>query len=151
MPFRVHCHLLGQLTGDEKFTQFALADIFCFPSHYESEAFPCVLVEAMSFELPVVSTQWRGIQSIVDQQQTGILVPIKDAGAVANAIEELANDAQLMHDMGKRAREKFASQFTTERHIAEMEEMFQSVRNSTNPVIDGTSRTSPILGSVEIQ
>jgi len=54
-------HLWGQQTGKDKWQRFENADVFCFPTHYQSEGFPCVLVEAMCFSLPVISTRWRGI------------------------------------------------------------------------------------------
>ncbi len=124
------CRLLGQLTGDEKFARFAQADIFCFPSHYECEAFPCVLVEAMSFGIPIVSTQWRGIRSIVQQDKTGILVPIKSPQAVEQAITHLIESPEVRDQMGKKARESFLENYTTKSHIERMETMFQSVRDS---------------------
>lgn len=119
--------LSGQQTGDAKFERLAAADVFCFPTHYESEAFPCVVVEAMSFGLPVVSTDWRGVPSIVDHERTGFLAPPQDAEAIAKYLSQLAQNAALREAMGEAGRAKFVSEFTTERHLELMEEMFISV------------------------
>src|SRR4030095_13628037 len=50
---------LGGCRGQAKWDAYARADIFCFPSFYESENLPVVIIEAMQFELPVVGRRWR--------------------------------------------------------------------------------------------
>lgn len=115
--------LHGQLTGDGKFSMLAAADIFCFPSFYESEAFPCVVVEAMSFGLPVVSTRWRGIQSIVDDGETGYLVQPENADELALALRKVAGDFDLRLKLGEAGRLKYEQQYTTPRHLDLMEDV----------------------------
>lgn len=119
--------LCGQLTGSQKFEKLAAADMFCFPSFYESEAFPCVLVEAMSFSLPVVSTHWRGIRSIVDDGETGLLVDIQDSKMFGLAVQQLCDDRGLLQRMGAAGRAKYVSHYTTQRHVGLMEEALVSV------------------------
>jgi len=53
----------GVLTGDHKWNQFSRANIFCFPTFFESETFGLVVLEAMQFKLPVVASDWRGVPS----------------------------------------------------------------------------------------
>ena len=60
------------------------ADIFVLPSR--SDARPRSIIEAMSLGLPVVATDVGGIPSLVLHEQTGLLVPAEDAGALAAAI-----------------------------------------------------------------
>lgn len=122
-----HVRLCGQITGDEKFAKLASSDVFCFPTFYESEAFPCVLVEAMSFGLPVVSTHWRGIRSIVDDGKNGFLTDTEDSRALVVAIRKLASDRALLHAMGRAGREKFEQHYTAERHIQLMEAALTAV------------------------
>jgi glycosyltransferase involved in cell wall biosynthesis len=105
---------LGVKQDAEKFTHFAGCDIFCFPSYFEAESFGLVLVEAMQFAKPVVSTQWRGIPSVVADGASGFLVPVQDAAAVAEKLLVLARDPDLRWRMGAEARRIFEREFTLE-------------------------------------
>ena len=67
----------GRKVDDEKWAHYRAADIFCFPTHYSAESFGNVLLEAMMFELPVVSTAWRGVSGIVEEGVTGFLARSK--------------------------------------------------------------------------
>ncbi len=125
-----HVTLHGQRTGDEKNQLFAQADVFCFPTHYESEGFPCVLVEAMSFSLPVVTTNWRGIPSIVEDGDTGYLIDVKDSDGLAQKIVLLARNDELRMAMGKRARARYESEFTRSKHLEHMSRVFLEVARS---------------------
>lgn len=103
---------LGVLSGAEKFARFAACDLFCFPSFYEAETFGLVLVEAMQFGKPVISTHWRGIPSVVADGRSGFLVPIQQPRAVADKIMVLAADPELRRTMGQEGRRIFEQEFT---------------------------------------
>lgn len=105
---------LGVKRDAEKFSCFAACDIFCFPSYFEAESFGLVLVEAMQFAKPVVSTHWRGIPSVVADGKSGFLVPIQDAAAVADRLLALARDPELRQRMGAEGRRIFERDFTLE-------------------------------------
>jgi len=120
-------HFLGVLKGAAKGAAFARANVLCLPTHYESETFPTVLLEAMSFALPVVATRWRGIPDIVDPGTNGFLVDIRDASAIAQRLEELHVDPRLRHRLGQAGREKFLREFTAARHLERMERVFVEV------------------------
>ena len=117
----------GQKTGNEKWKMFANADLFCFPTFYPSEGFPCVLVEAMSFSLPIVSTNWRGIPSIVDDGKTGFLVQTKNSDLLALRIEKLLSDRQLRSEMGLQARLRYEREFTRPKHLSSLARVFADV------------------------
>ncbi len=119
--------LWGQKTGDSKWERFKNADLFCFPSYYESEGFPCVILEAMCFSLPVISTLWRGIPSIVERGTTGSLVPPKNPELLAIEIEKFAQNAELCNRLGKAGRQRYLEMFTDERHVSLMRQMFLEV------------------------
>ena len=63
--------LTGRKVGDEKWQAYQTANIFCFPSYYPAESFGNVILEAMMFELPVVTTHWRAFPGIVIEGETG--------------------------------------------------------------------------------
>lgn len=118
---------LGQLKGQEKFSAFASADIFCYPTFFESESFGLVAVEAMCFSLPVVATKWRGVQSVVDEDHTGFLVPIKDAPALADKLEALISDPELRKAMGRAGRKRYLEHFTIDKYHHRLRRIFEAV------------------------
>jgi glycosyltransferase involved in cell wall biosynthesis len=106
---------LGVLTGNPKYQSFFNSDIFCFPSFFESESFGLVVVEAMQFGKPVVTTKWRGIQALVEDGESGYLVPIKDSQAIADKLELLILNPDLRMRMGRRGRDLYLQHYTDER------------------------------------
>ncbi len=117
----------GVKQGDDKWQYFLQADIFCFPSFYESESFGNVAVEAMMFQLPVVATQWRGIPDIVQDGTTGLLVPVRDAGKTAEALTKLIDDPQLRQRMGKAGRARYVSTFQFDNFLHNMQQAFLTI------------------------
>ncbi|MBL7962339.1 MAG: glycosyltransferase [Flavobacteriales bacterium] len=113
---------LGVLDGLEKEREFAQCDIFCFPSYFEAESFGLVLVEAMQYAKPVVSTRWRGIPSVVQDGVSGYLVEVRDSGALAERISRLVKDPLARHQMGSAGRRIFEERFTLKAFHRAMEE-----------------------------
>lgn len=113
--------LPGAKRGDEKWRCFQDADIFCFPSYFESESFGNVVVEAMMFELPVVATHWRGIPDLVRDQQTGFLAEIKNHQEVAGLLSLLIEDRALRIRMGKAGRKVYEETYQIEKFLELME------------------------------
>lgn len=116
--------LLGVRTGHDKDAAYRRADLFCFPTFYESEAFSVVLVEALSYGLPIVTTHWRGIPDIVPDGECGLLVPIQDPKAVVDALEKLARDPALRRQMSAAARARYLAHYTEARFYSGMREVF---------------------------
>lgn len=112
---------LGVLSGSDKFARFAACDIFCFPSHYEAETFGLVLLEAMQFAKPVISTYWRGIPSVVADGSNGFLVPVQQPSKVAEKLLELGRDPELRRNMGLAGRRIFEKNFTLKTFHSTME------------------------------
>ncbi len=119
-------HFLGVLTGDEKREAFTQADVFCFPTHFESEALSVVLIEALSFGLPIVATQWRGLPSLVEDGDNGFLVPIKDPDAVADRLRRLIADPDLRHRMGQQGRARYLDRYTVAKYHERINRVFQA-------------------------
>ena len=80
----------------------AAADIFALPSYFEG--LPMSVIEAMLTGLPVVATAIRGPREQVVAEVTGLLVPPRDAAALAAALRRLAGDAALRTAMGEAGR-----------------------------------------------
>ncbi|MFC2148522.1 glycosyltransferase family 4 protein, partial [Bacteroidota bacterium] len=105
-------HYAGRKYGVEKEEGYSKSDIFVFPTY--NDCFPLVLIEAMQFSLPVVSTFEGGIPDIVEDGKTGYLVKQKDAEALAEKLELLIKDPQLREQMGENGRKRYKKHFTLE-------------------------------------
>lgn len=118
---------MGAKYGVEKDTLFRNTDIFVFPTFYHNECFPIVLLEAMQYGLPCISTDEAGIPDIIDDGQTGLIIPKKNSIALAKSIEKLINDRILCLQMGQAGRKKYEESFTLdvfEKNIGRLLEEF---------------------------
>ena len=81
----------------------ARTDIFCLPSY--REGVPNALLEATACGLPIVTTDTPGCRDVVTHGVNGLLVPVKNAQAIADALELLIGDPELRRRMGNAGRE----------------------------------------------
>ena len=89
---------------------FAESSIFCLPSVVEPSA--VASVEAMAFRLPVIATTVGGFPGIVDNGETGLLVPPNDPVALAGALTELLADPERARTMGQAGYRRGLERFT---------------------------------------
>ncbi|MBN1592190.1 MAG: glycosyltransferase, partial [Candidatus Coatesbacteria bacterium] len=91
-------------------------DVFCLPAIYRSEAFGVVQLEAMACGKPVVSTALdSGVPFVNMDGKTGLIVPPKDVGELARALNRLLSDRELASKLGESARARVLSEFSAER------------------------------------
>ncbi|RYE78130.1 MAG: glycosyltransferase family 1 protein, partial [Oxalobacteraceae bacterium] len=83
-------------------TVFAAANLVVLPSY--REGLPKVLVEAASCGRAVVTTDVPGCRDAIEPDRTGVLVPVRDSKALAEAIERLVSDGPLRQRMGQAGR-----------------------------------------------
>jgi len=95
---------------------FHSVDAVVLPSY--REGLPKGLIEAGACGLPLVTTDVPGCREVVTDGEDGLLVPVRDAPALANAIARLEQDAALCRRLGAAARRKAVSQFE-ERSVVE--------------------------------
>lgn len=122
----------GVLTGRDKHQAYASATVLCLPTFFDAEAFPLVLLEAMQFGLPIVSTYWRGIPSVVADGVNGYLVPVRDSQALADRLAALLCDRALARQMGQRGFDLYESQYRLSRFHDDMQEVFELVRREVS-------------------
>lgn len=113
------CHFLGMRQDMPEL--YALMDVFVLPSH--REGFPRAPMEASAMKIPCVVTDIRGCREAVEHGRNGLLVPLGDVQALADAIIELLTDrekAQRMGEEGRRmALERFDERLVFEKVKAE--------------------------------
>lgn len=117
----------GPKYGQEKNVFFEKASIFVFPTYYYNEAFPLVILEAMQYELPVISTNEGGIPDIIEDGVTGYIVNRQNSEELAERIKELLLNSELREEMGKVAQQKFYNQYTVQHFEKRMFEILLSV------------------------
>ncbi|SDR77967.1 glycosyltransferase family 4 protein [Christiangramia echinicola] len=110
-----HVNYLGKKYGNDKKEIFESSKIFAFPTYYEKECFPLVLLEAMQYALPIVTTSEGGIEDIVQDNHCGFIVPKKDSKALADKLNILLEDSELAIKFGGKGREKYMDQFDLEK------------------------------------
>jgi glycosyltransferase involved in cell wall biosynthesis len=98
-------------------------EILLLPSLWEG--FGIVLIEAMAAGKPAISTNTSSMPEIIADGQTGYLVPVGDAEALANRTIELLQDSELRGQFGNAARRRAGELFTLERMIDQLENLFQ--------------------------
>lgn len=103
--------------GPELFAQLDRSDVMVLPSL--SEGTPRVLVEARARSLPVISTRVGGIPSSVRDGEDGLLVPPRDAGAIAAALERIIRDGELRRRLIATGRERMR-ELTMDRFVDRM-------------------------------
>jgi glycosyltransferase involved in cell wall biosynthesis len=100
-------------------------DVFAMSS--TTEGLPLVLPEAMAAALPVVSTAVGGIPSVVDDGETGLLVPV-DETALRDALAALEQDRDRARAMGHRAREEALARYSHDRMVDAYLDLYDQAR-----------------------
>ena len=119
----------GKRLGAEKEAIIGQANIFVFPTFYQNECFPLVLLEAMAHTLPCISTDEGAIPDIIDDGVTGLIVKKRDATDLAEKIEILLQDTELRERMGIAGRKKYEEQFTLERFERRFTDCLKIIQN----------------------
>jgi glycosyltransferase involved in cell wall biosynthesis len=118
----------GRLPRNQVDKFYAAADIFVFPSFREPSG--NVVVEAMSYGLPVITADRGGPGFVVDES-CGFKVPALDpdqfAPAIAACIRTLINQPDLIKSMGRAAREKIKREFLWHAKVQRLERIYGDV------------------------
>jgi glycosyltransferase involved in cell wall biosynthesis len=102
-----NCLFTGQ--RDDTPELFALMDVFVLPSH--REGLPRAPMEAAAMGVPSVVTDVRGCREVVTHEQNGLIVPLQDVAALAQAIIRLLEDKPLAQRLGETGRRMAEEQF----------------------------------------
>lgn len=134
-PLEARARELG-LDGHVTFTGFrtdisavlAQLDLFVLPSLWEG--LPMVLLEAMAAGLPVVATSVGGTPELVQDGDTGLLVPPANVDALANAMHFLLVQADVRRAMGQRGRQRVETQFSAAQAVRKTTALYEQLRQS---------------------
>ena len=118
-------YVIPRVSAEDVPKVYAEHDIFVFPSLFEGMAL--VVPEAMASGMPIVTTRACGMQDIIEDGITGILVSPRDANALAKSVGILLNDHSLCARLGKAAQRK-AGEITWNKIARQTVEVYEKLR-----------------------
>lgn len=113
-------HFLGWVDEAEKL----LCAMDVFVSASETESFGLAIVEAMAAGAAVVATATAGAQEVIDDQKTGVLVPIGDVKRIAESVIHLLSDRDKRSTIATQSVQSAATRFSLKRMVDEIEEIY---------------------------
>ena len=114
-----HVTFTGQIEDIMSSGLYDATDICCLVSRWE-ELFGFVLVEAMTFGLPIIATRVGGIPEVVADSQTGYLVERGNVEAITERIGCLLRDSDLRKTLGDAGQRRVAKLFNVRQNVAEL-------------------------------
>ena len=117
--------LLGKKNRDEIVELYNSVDVFLLPSFYEGIANVCL--EAMSMELPVVSTKSGGMEEVIVHGENGLLCEVYNPASIAENIKALTQNPRYLKELGVNARKTILERFTITRQVDVFEEQYSKL------------------------
>jgi glycosyltransferase involved in cell wall biosynthesis len=117
-----------------------IVDVFILTSLWEG--MPRALIEAMYCARPLVATAVDGTPELVQQNETGILVPPRDIDAIANGIITLLNDEKKAKQMGAEAKRRVSEKFAIDKMISEIERVYDELLEQKGLIHPSNSQSS---------
>lgn len=103
----------GPLPNGEVIFKMSEYDVLLFPTYYEGEGFPGVIVEAFMASVPVIATNWKYNNEIITPYVNGLLCEPKSVQSLVEQINWLYNHPSKLTEMKRNAREE-ATQYSVE-------------------------------------
>ncbi|WP_417876890.1 glycosyltransferase family 4 protein, partial [Winogradskyella sediminis] len=129
------CHQLNLVDDVTLVGSMSQSELIPFLQQFHAMLLPSVeegianvVLEAMAIGLPVVSTDCGGMAEVVFPKETGWLVPVRDAEAMADAVIDLSITSKLeLHTITKRAHQFVKREFNAEDSISKFVRMYEGV------------------------
>ncbi|MDP7576445.1 MAG: glycosyltransferase family 4 protein [Pseudomonadales bacterium] len=121
----IHSHLtfVSGIETEELVRLYAQASIVVVPSVYEGFGLPAG--EAMACAVPVISTNGGALPEVVGD--SGLIVPVRDHGAIADALDTLFNDSSRRRQLSKSGRERIVNSFSWKVTASNMVSLYEQV------------------------
>jgi glycosyltransferase involved in cell wall biosynthesis len=103
---------LGKKYDEDKYDVFQSSHYFVFPTYYHNECFPIVLLEAIMFGLPIISTGEGGIADIVKNGETGFIVDKQNPNLLAKKLKWFINNPEEASFMGEKGHKHFLKNYS---------------------------------------
>ena len=123
LGLRNHVFLEGYQPPDQVCKWLQKADVFILASL--SEGISNAVLEAMSCGLPIITTDCGGMNEAIENEVEGLIVPVWDEEAMAEALTRLAANMDLRKRMGEAGRKRIITEFTLEHQISIFKQLIQ--------------------------
>lgn len=117
-------NILGWTSGDEKINLLKEATIYLLPSY--NEGMPISVLEAMSYRLPILSTNIGGIPQLVTNEVEGYLFDAGDLKKIEEALDKILSNNVLREKLGKNSYNKVKEEFNLEKNIQKLYDIYES-------------------------
>ena len=108
---------------DDVAALLAAFDVFVLPS--VSEGMPITILEAMAAAKPIVATDVGGVGEMIEDQVSGLLVPARAPGALADALNALVGDARRRERMGEAAKARLERDFAQDSMVNATDRLYR--------------------------
>ncbi len=125
--------LPGKVSSEALNELFATADMFVLPAivdkNGDTEGLGVVLVEAMTYKLPVIASNVGGIPDVIIPNVSGVLVEEKNAQSLADAIIDFMRNPDKIKKVGEMGFSFISKEFTWDKVIGDMDRLYRKVVN----------------------
>ena len=140
--------LRGAIFGADKTSLFRDSSIFVLPSYYEN--FPLVVLESAAAGLAIVTTPVGAIPEFFKQDASAVFVPVKDAAALAAALEHLLLHPAETHKLGQAARTVFQKHLQRDMIFSSLDNAYTTIlAQSATPNIAGSKSPTPTNPTIQ--
>lgn len=115
--------LVGEVSSVTPFLQES--HVLVLPSY--AEGMPRVIMEAFAAGVPVIGTAIPGIKQLVDDEKTGLLVPVASPKSLARALERICEHPDMAQHMAAKARQIVSEKFSARRMAADFQEEYRQL------------------------
>ena len=115
----------GQLPADKIAEIFSEATMLVLPSYFDTS--PNVIAEAMVSGVPVIGTDVGGIPFMVNHNETGLVVPLRNAESLINAMKLYLSDSGFAEKIGKNGQLKARLRFGSKRFVDQLLSIYGSI------------------------
>jgi len=124
-----HVELPGWIDAQGREAELARASVFCLPSH--AEGLPMAMLEAMAARKAVVASDVGGIPEALHDGDNGLLVPARDAAALAAALARVLGDGALRARLAGRARATIEQAYSTELMCGKLSAIYRELAGAS--------------------
>jgi len=113
----------GLLAKEDVHQTLSQYDVLVLPTWFSGEGYPGAIIEAYSLGMPVITTHWKSIPEIVEDQKTGLLISPKSIEKLLAAIQFF--DVNNYKEFSQRAKDYFLIHFKSEKVLSKVVEQIQ--------------------------